>query len=277
MIKRTIPEWVTVARVSRGTGHLFLEGRSDANLLAQAFGYPDNVDFRTADEVDVEGDDGSSLWGGFKLRLIKLGVEAASMQVPNLVCLIDADFSIFVTLMCRKENIVQTEYANIPVFTLSFVWLRAFLIKAYGFKLDDLYWEFMCTTLKFAFLSRYLMACSNPPSGAPALSEFVAVKERKPVFDKNGYVRRYFKVNESEVDELTRRIDEAVDWAEAEVRHLSNSNDVFELIYALLRRSGRIGGAVPKETVRQAYFGALDERIVEQEGFRALREWIASY
>lgn len=275
-VKRTVDEWITVARVSRGSAHIFFEGPTDARVMAHAAGYPESIDFRSADEIEQDPTGASSLWGGKKMILMILSSRASAVPITNICCLIDSDFDFLISNIGRNANLIRTEFANLPVCSFTFEWLKAFLIKAYGEVLDDHMWKFICSTLKFAFVSRYIMACREHPNPAPAISDFVAFKGGIPSFSNEAYLSRYFG-NIRDRGSVTEDVHSLYDWLDCDVRYVANSNDVFDIIYVLLRKRGRISGSMPRDAIRHAYLAALDDNIINEDGLTSIREWISSF
>lgn len=277
MPKRTIAEWITVAKLSRNVGHIFFEGESDARILRSLLESPENVDFRTASEVDGAGLESHPFWGGFKLRLMILAFDAAKASSGNLRCFVDSDFSSLVSHLYRSDNLFETKYANLPASTLTFKWLESLLSKAYGFALNDGIWDFFCKTVKFCFCSRFLMGCADNPRAAPNLASFVRFEKGKFCFDAREYVRKYFQVNIDISEEIAQHLEDFCDWADFDIRHLANSNDVFDLIYTMLRKSGKIGASLPRDAIRHTYYAGMDKHIVKQSGFMELKDWLEKY
>lgn len=273
MLKRTIAEWVTVSKISKGTGHLFLEGSSDANILAHLFGYPPDIDFRTASEIDDDDIGSSALWGGHKLRLIKLARAADGLE--NLRCLIDADFSFFIEHIEQLSNVIDTGCANLPATTFNYEWLKGFLAKAYGLILDTDGWLFICGALRFAFAARYVAARMEHSVSAPELSSFITCR-RGFKFDKSAYITRYFPGSQSSRASRCAEIEEICDWITIDIIYTCNSNDIFSVIYSVLRGHSKISGSTPRDAIRQAYFGAIDDRLLRQGNLELVGDWIAS-
>lgn len=278
MTKRTVAEWITVAKISHDVGHIFFEGSTDARIIAHASGYPSGIDFRSADEIDEEeGQSRSSLLSGNKMRLVVLASRASIGKRDNIRCLIDSDFAIFVSHLYRSDCLFETEFANLPASTLTFKWLQGFMLKGYGITIDNNAWDFFCSVLKFAFVARFISSCSDKPRSAPSVSEFIVVKRDSVVFDNTGYIKAYFGLNPTEALDLKSKVDDTVEWLGGDIRRVVNSNDLFELIYIYLKRRGKISGSTSRDAIRQSYFSALDDAIFEQSGFDPLREWMKNY
>lgn len=278
MTKRTIAEWVTVARISQGIGHLFAEGDSDARILAHAFGYPTNVDIRLAREIDVSDDESHPYWGGFKLRLIKLARSISSQKnANNMACLIDSDFSPLIAFSERYSALFQTTFANTPATTFQYHWFSGFLIKAYGITLSDENWKAVTAVLRFCFISRYLVGGLVKPNPAPDVSDYVSAKSSLIVFDYEGYVEKFFKIKKGQSISALNDVNEVLDMMEVDTRHLINSNDLFSLTYAVVRRLGNHGGSLSRDSVKHAFFGAFDDTVLTAEGVGTLNQWIAGF
>ncbi len=277
MPKRTIAEWLTVAKISRETGHLFFEGASDARVVRDFFQYPPNVDFRTADEVESDGTSDHPLCGGHKRRLIELAVACAEGSSSNILCYVDGDFAALISLIYRRGNIIETGYANLPVSTLTFSWLRSFLSKSYGFILDQPTWQFICEALRYAFFARFVNATSERSNHAPALSDFISLRQGNLNFDRKSYLVQYFQVQPGKIEATSTSIEQFLHAIKRDIRYLANSNDVFDIVYSILRKMKKIESSTPKDTIRQAYFGAFDNNVFTQQNFKEVRDWIALY
>lgn len=276
MLKRTIAEWITVAKISKETGHLFLEGASDASIIAHASGYPANIDFRTASEIDDDAEGSTALCGGNKLRLTKLAQAATTYgNIENLRCLVDSDFECFVENFDRSEAVFFTGCSNLPSLSLNFDCLRGFMMKGFGFLLDQDCWKFICKTLRFAFVARYIAACAERPNSAPNLADFVSSRKRLE-FDRASYISRYFPGKKLEEAQKIEQIEEICEWITMDISRNCNSNDLFELLYRLLRDQSKISGSTPKGAIRQAYFSAIDDNLIRQGNLRTVGDWIAS-
>lgn len=278
MIKRTIGEWITVARISRDVAHIFFEGPSDARVIAHASGYPPGIDFRSADEVESEeGQSKNPLISGNKLRLIVLAKKSSVNNCDNIRCFVDGDFSLLVSHLLKSSCLFETEYANLPASTLTFRWLQGFMLKGYGFAIDENWWKFLCYTLKFAFVARFISACSQNPKKAPCASDFVVIDKGKLDFNENKYLSSYFGGDDHEISSLKTQITELIDWLECDIRRAVNSSDLFDLVYIFLKKGGKISGSTSRDAIRQAYFSAMDDNILEQDGFGLMREWMTGY
>ena len=273
MLKRTIAEWVTVSKISKDTGHLFFEGSSDASILAHLFGYPQNIDFRTASEIDDDDLGSSSLWGGYKFRLINLA--RAADGFGNLRCLIDADFSVFIEYMEQFSNLMTTGCSNLPATTFNYEWLKGFLAKAYGLILDMDGWSFICSVLRFAFVARYVAARIEHTVSAPDLSNFISSRKGYK-FDKSAYITRYFPGSQPSRATRCAEIQEICDWVSIDITYTCNSNDIFAIIYSILRGTSKISGSTPRDAIKQAYFGAIDDKLLRQGNLKLVGDWIAS-
>lgn len=196
--KRTIAEWITVARVSGGVRHLFVEGATDARLLQHLSSHPTKTDIRTADEVDCNTDDGNSFFGGHKLRLIKLASESVVAScVSNILCFVDADFRILVESTAPKRNLIFTDYASLPAEAVTEKWLEHHFLKAYGYVLRPHDWNAIVDVLQNGFAARYLSSQLNRPHQAPAISKHCTITKGQLNFDKVSYVCDFFHIKKN--------------------------------------------------------------------------------
>ncbi len=272
--KRTVSEWLTIARIAKDVKHLFVEGASDARVLAHAFGYPLNIDFRTADEIEFEIPHSHPLWGGNKLRLMELAFSIDSSKTANMRSFVDSDFAPLVSYFVRSNSVIQSKSANLPSSTLSFNWMQGFLIKGYGCLLDNKKWEFLCYALKFCFVCRFLAAVQVRPRAVPCASDFVSLKKRELVFDALGYTGKTFDLKGADRLRRLSLIEEFLYFLQFDIKYLANSNDIFDILYSLLRTLGHISGSVPRDAVRQAYLAALDDAIFRGSDYAHLGEWL---
>lgn len=275
MPSRTVEEWATVARISRSVRHLFVEGESDARLLTHVYGYRDDVDLRLANEICESEIPSHPLCGGMKLRLVQLGVQANSANTENLKVLVDTDFETLKSYMTYNESTFLTSFANLPVSTFTFEWFKGFLIKSYGLILNQQTWQFINNTLKFAFAARFKSAVSPSPRAAPELGRYIALSNREWKFDEQLYVAHFFELTRAtalpRVGAITAELESFTD----DPRLYINSNDLFDVIYSLLRHSKAIGGAVSRAAVRQAFFGAADDELLAH-GAGSASKWVAA-
>jgi hypothetical protein len=275
MISRTVDEWITVARISRSVKHLFVEGETDARLLSHLFGYPSDIDIRTAREVDKSSLPAHPMRSGFKLRLIELASTASVQSTSNIACFIDADFDRLVSNLKYPDNILLTEYANLPVCTLTYDWLQSFFIKAYGFVLTDDIWKFSISTLNYSFVARFISAKQDKPRGSPELSDYIRHSKGGWYFEKLLYTAHFFGLDKFSAGPRMKSVEDECDLYDGDHRNFVNSNDLFELLYAILRQSKTIGGGVARDTIKHTYFGSMDDDLLEV-GVAAARSWTAS-
>ncbi|GJD43842.1 hypothetical protein AFCDBAGC_1701 [Methylobacterium cerastii] len=277
MLKRTVAEWVTIAKISRETGHLFFEGVSDARVIQHASGYPPNIDFRSSDQIEYDTSEGTSFLGGNKLRLVALSVASNRANCANIKCVIDGDFAIFTSLSDRNGCLTQTKFANLPVHSLEIGWLQGFFLKGYGYVIDSAKWDFIIQTLKFAFCARYYSANLKNPVAAPNVADHIKLQNKIAVFDNLSYLRAYFNCTLQGAAELCSQVQEYVGMIHSDIRNCVNSNDLFDIIYKLLKLNGKIGGSVPASAIRQAYFSAIDDNVLRGKDFSELHGWISLY
>lgn len=275
MISRTVDEWATVAKISKGIKHLFVEGETDARLLAHIYGYPEDVDLRTAREVEDESSSSHPLCGGFKLRLVALSKAASSCEVGNLKCLVDTDFESVFPFIDINGAIFLTKFANLPVSTLHFEWLKSHLLKGYGFTLTDKIWEFVLGTLKFAFAARFISTRNQNPKTAPDLVKFVSVEKGEWIFDKMRYTAQIFGLHQNNAAPHVTKVQQEASLMCGDPREYINSNDAFDLVYALLRLSKLIGGGVSREAIRSAFLAAASDACL-YEGAADASTWVKS-
>lgn len=278
MIRRTVEEWVTIASVSKGVGHLFVEGGSDASLIAHLSGYPPNLDVRSAQHIDCDVSDGHSLWGGAKLKLLRLGEESKRRGNPNnLRCLVDSDFSSFVSYAEFLPTVLGTGYANLPCSVLTEARLNSFLLKGFGFSAPTELWQLFCTVLQRCFIARYLSARSPQPKPAPDIAGFVKYSSSTFQFDEVSYLRSYFQVNSNKVPGIQKDISDMSALSPSDIRYIANSNDMFSLIYGSLRKRQIIGGSYPLDGIKNAYFASMDDNLLDDTNFSQLRSWITMF
>ena len=226
--RRTISEWITVARVSRAVGHLFVEGSTDARILTHLSGYPTSVDIRTAGEVDYETEDGNSFFGGFKLRLTKLALESSlATSLDNLLCFVDADFACLVESVDRPSTLVRTDYANLPSEAMTQNWLKAHLLMCYGYVLSNDGWTTIVEALRDGFVARYISAQSDRPRPVPPLSDYCGVAKGCISFDRRKYLLEFFERLNFGARKMLIEFDMIKSLLPDDVRHSCNSNDMF--------------------------------------------------
>jgi hypothetical protein len=276
--RRTISEWITVARVARTVGHLFVEGATDARILIHLSGYPTSVDIRTAQEVDCETEESNSFFGGFKLRLMKLALDSSSTpNLRNLLCFVDADFGCLVESVNRAFNLVRTDYANLPSEAMTQDWLKAHLLKCYGHVLSNDDWTTIIEALRDSFIARYLSAQSNRPRPIPLLSNHCDVAKGCVNFDRYGYMSEFSGRRNLEVQKILIEVDLIKSLLPHDVRHACNSKDLFDIIYGVLRKSKKISGAYPRDAVMSAFFGAFPNSIIPGTRLEFVIKWVKSF
>jgi hypothetical protein len=172
--------------------------------------------------------------------------------------MVDADFERLQSILVSHDCLFMTDYANLPVATITHEWLKSYFIKAYGYLLSEQCWQFMLTVLRFCFMARYVSATSEQPRTAPLPADFLSFKKGDWLFDKETYVSHMFGVSKFQVGEILSNI-EATHVDEDDCRHYMNSNDVFDTVYGVLRVSKVIAASVPREAVRQGLLGAADD------------------
>lgn len=273
--KRTIDEWLTVARVNGAIRTLFTEGPSDARLIAVAAGYPVDADVRSADEIELHNPATTPFLGSNRVRVTELAKAAKSRNETNNVrCLVDADFECYVSDIVVSERLLRTDYANLVVGCLTEGWLRDFFLRGWGVTLGAADWERAVDCLVFAFHARYLAAATDIGMPAPAVSEFMARDGGTITFDSVRYLSRYFGVTQARARALCTQIREMFEWALLDHRHRINSNDFFEYAHGFLRRLGAIGGGVSKDSVRSAILAALPRNLDAQPAVADVVRWL---
>lgn len=273
---RTIAEWLTIARVSKGTGHVFVEGPSDARILTHLSGYPSKVDIRTGADIDCHTSDGTPLCGGFKLRLLKLAVAAANKNsIDNVKCLGDRDFGTLASLTSCPSHFHQTDFANLPSTTFTQEWLKAFLLKGFGYLLTDAKWLAIQDCLRDSFFARYISATSDEPAKAPEVSTYISIKSEMIFFDRQKYVSDFFtRGDKRKAQDFLSDIDDFKAWMSIDVRYTANSNDIFDLLFIILKKSGKLSGSAAKETIRQAFMSAFSDDVSFSQEVSQVIEWI---
>ena len=275
--KRTPEEWATVVRISGpAVKHLFLEGNSDARIIASLLGYPAPCDVRSGDEIDDDLADATPFFGGNKLRLIKVAAAVEPWACPNVVCLIDADFAPFVEWHKRLIALRATDFANLPVTTLTEEWLRSFLLRSFGYVMSVATWKEICVALVTGFVARYLSAQSDEPRGAPDLGGACQIKEGELTFDADAYLQKFFGVTGLALSRMRSATEELSAVLDGDVRYAAHSQDTLDLVYFILKSSGRLTGSFPRASMKPMYIAAFQPEEGDRSVLSELNRWATS-
>jgi hypothetical protein len=259
-------------------GHLFVEGKTDAQLIADMTGYTRNVDIRTADEIEFDTSSGTAFCGGNKLKIVALAQEAhANSDSNNIRFLVDSDFDLLFTTVFAVRGLTKTDFSNLPVACLHVGWFRGFCVKAFGFVVSDEMWSDFSTIIARSFLARYIAARDQTLASAPSLRPYITVRAGRIEFDEPSYLRRYFSVPADTAEKIGTEISDLCAWLNQDVRMTANTNDVFDLLYGVLRADRRIGGAFPQNGVVYAYLGAFDAEVTDQPRMKDLINWVVRF
>lgn len=232
-----------------------MEGTTDARVLSHLTGYQENVDIRTADEIDTSST-GNDFCSGNKAKLQNLATFAEQTGFPfeNLLTFCDFDFGIFYHPI-PSPFIVYTDHANLFASSVNRHWLSGFFIQGYGLTVSDEHWCFFISVLKKCFLYRYYSAQNSINLAAPDIAEFVSYADSIFSFNWQAYVTKYFGTH-TPIDILNFCVTEIEPFLPNDLRYAINTNDLFSLAFAMLRRSKRISGSTPRDAIKNGMLGA---------------------
>lgn len=268
--KRTLDEWVTVLSVAGNTKMVFAEGPSDAHLLSTIQDFGRNVDFRSADEIDIDG----AVEGGNRSRIIRLAERIEKEKLENFSCLIDTDFDYFFRFINSPKNIHFTDYSNIVSGSISFEFISSFLLRGFNLKFSMENWEDLKDHLKTVFLARYLCGYRNIPHSNVDILNVTNFHNGKLLFKYDKFIQSFVQSSQVVRDDLKKEIQIYKHWLTDDDRHFIHSSDLFYYVHVLLRKSGSIGGAFPQAGARSALLGALPNDLGGQNAISSIIAWI---
>lgn len=249
---------------------VFAEGPSDAHLLSTIKKFGRDVDFRSADEIDIAG----SIEGGNRTRVMRLAERATKENIKNLTCLIDSDFDYFFRAINYPKILYLTDYSNVISGSISFEWISGFLLRGFNVKFSEENWKDLESHLKLIFISRCLCHIKKVKHSNVDLANLTSFNEGRMAFKYDKFLNSFIQTSQELRENLKIEIEEYKNWLVDDARHFIHSSDFFHYIYLFLRKSGSVGGAFPQSGARSALLGALPNDLGGQNSIAAIVAWI---
>jgi hypothetical protein len=282
--KRTIEEWLTVARIVRSQRIVFVEGKSDAAALFLASGLPEYTDFRTADEI--EHDPATTAFvGGNKKRVCDLLLELREFnhgkpiedRVENLKGLVDRDYECIAGEQHVQVDdfLYATQFANLFAGAVTFETVREPVYAGHGLLISEGVWTAAIEALRFCFAARYHNAREQLERSAPNAADYVVRREDGIGFEVLPYLQAYFGVQGVPREQLMMTVANYYD-PELDIRNYVHSKDFFGLIYGVVRLLRGGGGGLTESNVRSTLLAAMSVPACNQDGVAELVQWASA-
>jgi hypothetical protein len=236
--RRSAEEWFTAFELNPEVRHIFVEGPRDADILSELIGEQANLDVRTISEVNIRSrTEPTPYLGGARLRLYEFGRRIDENGAQNVRVLLDADMGPFDPTAHFPACSVRTDYCNLVVCFISWEDLRAALVRATGYSLQNDDQDLIVEAMRFLFAFRKYRYEAHPNLTPPQSTVLIKCAQRVALIDRPNFLARFVLMGcPSSPAEIQAAIDQTV----AELRGLDpryywHFHDFVETLFTYLR------------------------------------------
>lgn len=276
--RRSVSEWITAIEISPQIRYLFVEGKSDANLIGSFVIDDDLVEISPIENVPILATNVvAGFLGGNRCKLVRFSEKIeATGGLENAKFLIDRDFEDHRPTIGGNPSIFLTDSANLPVCFLDYNRYRENIFRMLGVVIEEQTWNSTLDCCKYLFALRLWKANNYPSTKIPDLKSDITVAGNIVSLDIKKLIGRLHSAGGIGIS--VNQIVEEVAAVEATLsdnwRLSVRSHDFFALVFKTMRTRRELPQGWNIETLEKLISASYLEPCADQHRVTEVINWL---